>query len=40
MIYSPYGIIQQSYNYNPYKINNTIVSRYNVTTHNDNNING
>ena len=23
MIYSPYGIIQQSYDYNPYKIDNT-----------------
>ena len=30
MIYSPYGIVQQSYDYNPYKIDNTTVSGYNV----------
>ena len=40
MIYSSYGIVQQSYDYNPYKIDNTTVSGYNVTTHNDNNTNG
>lgn len=40
MIYSPYGIVQQSYDYNPYKIDNTTVSGYNVKIHNDNNTNG
>ena len=40
MIYSPYDIIQQSYNYNSYKIDNTTVSGYNVPTHNANNTNG
>ena len=40
MIYSPYDIVQQSYNYNPHKIDNTTVSGYNVPTYNDNNING
>ena len=35
MIYSSYGIVQQSYDYNPYKIDNTTVSGYNA-----NNING
>ena len=39
MIYSTYGIIQQSYDYNPYKIDNTTVSGYNVPTHNGNNTN-
>ena len=40
MIYSPYGIVQQTYNYTPYKIDNTTNSGYNVTTHNANNTNG
>ena len=40
MIYSRYDIIQQSCDYNPYKIDNTTVSGYNVTTHNANNTNG
>ena len=40
MIYSPYNIIQQSYDYNPYKIDNTTVRGYNVQTHNANNTNG
>ena len=40
MIYNPYDIVQQSYNYNPYKIYNTTVSGYNVQTHNANNTNG
>ena len=40
MIYTPYGIVQQSYDYNPYKIDNTTVSGYNVQTHNANNTNG
>ena len=40
MIYSLYNIIQQSYDYSPYKTNNSTNTGYNVTTHNDNNING
>ena len=40
MIYSLYDIIQQSYDYNPYKVDNTTFRRYNVPTHNANNING
>ena len=40
MIYTPYGIVQQSYDYSPYKIDNTTVSGYNVPTYNANNTNG
>lgn len=40
MIYNPYGIVQQTYNYTPYKIDNTTNSGYNVPTHNANNTNG
>ena len=40
MIYSPYGIVQQNYDYSPYRPSNTTVSRYNVPTHNANNTNG
>ena len=40
MIYSPYGIVQQNYDYSPYRTSNTTVSGYNVQTHNANNTNG
>lgn len=40
MIYTPYGIVKQTYDYNPYKIDNTTVSGCNVSTHNGNNTNG
>lgn len=30
MIYSSYDIVQQNYNYSPYKTDNTTVSGYNV----------
>ena len=40
MIYSPYGIVQLTYDYNPYEISNTTVSGYNVPTYNANNTNG
>ncbi len=40
MIYNPYDIVQQSCDYNPYKIDNTTVSGYNIPTYNANNTNG
>ena len=40
MIYSPYGIIQQNYDYSPYQTDNTNATGYNVPTHNANNTNG
>lgn len=40
MIYSPYIIVNQTYNQNPYKIDNTTNSGYVVQTHNANNTNG
>lgn len=40
MIYSPYGVVQQSYDYSPYQTVNTTVTGYNVPTHNANNTNG
>ena len=40
MIYSPYGIVQQNYDYSPYRTDNTTVGGYNVQTYNANNTNG
>lgn len=40
MIYGPYDITQQTYDYSPYRTDNTTVSGYNVPTHNGNNTNG
>ena len=39
MVYTPYGIAQSNYDYNPYKIDNTTVSRYIDPTYNANNTN-
>ena len=40
MIYSPYGIVQQNYDYSPYTTDNSTNTGYNVSTHNGNNTNG
>lgn len=40
MIYSPYGIVRRNDDYNPYRIDNTTNSGYNVPTYNANNTNG
>lgn len=40
MIYIPYGIVQQNYDYRPYNADNSTNTEYNVSTHNGNNTNG
>ena len=36
-MYSPYKTSESTYNYDPYKIDNTINTGYNVPVHNANN---
>lgn len=40
MIYTPYGIVQQNYDYRPYNADNSTNTECNVSTHNGNNTNG
>ena len=40
MIYNLYSTLQQTYNYNPYMINNATISGYDVPTYYANNTNG
>lgn len=40
MIYNPYDVVHQTYDYNPYTIDNTTVSGYDVQIYNANNTNG
>lgn len=40
MIYTPYGIIQQNYDYSPYNADNSTYTGHNVPTYNGNNTNG
>ena len=40
MVYTPYGIAYNNYDYSPYKTDNTTNTGYNVPTYNANNTNG
>ena len=40
MYYNPYGTVVTNNDYNPYKINNSTNTGYNVPTYNANNTNG
>ena len=40
MIYNPYNIVTQTYNSDPYKIDNSTNTGYNVSTYNVNKTNG